>query len=1009
MSLEMWSQVKKYSDGESLNAETLNVPIGQLGERTAFLFSRLKELIAGDKMSSVVITDVELDSGAGIEPEIGNAVYLNNDTGRFSLAKASMSLYDDFTAANSSFTVGILVSKEDNRGNVLAFGTLNLNPDGSPILVSNVIESGEEFRPGRYYLSSNEPGRLSAHPNGPLIYVCTISGTVSSGAEGPAFSSGMAIVTPQFLDIGTSHVHRCAVLMARPAGTISTQGYLPKSYDEQHPEWSPSLRFGGTWESDKSVVYEFFLDQTSPCWPSGLFLRWRENGVESDDFKVQINAPDEVVAISNGLTARLSLPMSTPTNAYIGLSLEDQRSWEPLEFPEAGRGWLDHECLAVAESQDVASLKVAVRGKFGRSATDVAVAFPESAQIVSLNEISEGTLFEYDGNTYEFTKDVDGFSGDSSSIPVAIGPCRADSALFLADALLKHRPDEDITSKFAVFESDNGNRASLVIMDGTEINDEQDVIESVEDKRQGPFNVVGAINVNAVVFDGFGRVLGGAAVMDDVQSYSWNKSGDVYVMIYQTSSGTVTVPEGTVVSATAIDDEPLAVYDYVIGMDSKVLSNWPPVPAKSAALVVNGVEMDNKALLPDNPTVSFGKRTIHWFEDDADRKPWPEALVRRGQPIDPSLDKTEVLNWVRSFQCATGPVTSLQVKGDSPIKIYGYGTNEFANAGDLEIAADFDFSVENGGLPGFIVPKRGVGGKLKAGPVVERIIGGPGISVVSMAGCPQGQGSVVVALDNGAYRNQFSDIALENAEQAKIGMFPYVRLRGYAQSITSPSAFTAMMRVPNSLPDGTYELRLQASVFGEAGFTGASKKVACVKLGYNILPDYNAESGKGYSNLKTGLLKPDVERTVLIQFGHEGDGGITYDGFDPVLVMTDDDNVSEMADVVEKVLGESIPAKSEFALQTSVVPELRPGYLVGIRISRAVPQGTNIEPYTSALGFINLSWSLFATQESWSRAVNPYSPLDGVVIRANTVAGVRNAVEKIGGRLGATVVNENGR
>ena len=43
MSMEMWSDVKKFRDGDSLNAKTLNVPVGQLGDRTDYLYARLKD------------------------------------------------------------------------------------------------------------------------------------------------------------------------------------------------------------------------------------------------------------------------------------------------------------------------------------------------------------------------------------------------------------------------------------------------------------------------------------------------------------------------------------------------------------------------------------------------------------------------------------------------------------------------------------------------------------------------------------------------------------------------------------------------------------------------------------------------------------------------------------------------------------------------------------------------------------------------------------------------------
>ena len=195
-------------------------------------------------------------------------------------------------------------------------------------------------------------------------------------------------------------------------------------------------------------------------------------------------------------------------------------------------------------------------------------------------------------------------------------------------------------------------------------------------------------------------------------------------------------------------------------------------------------------------------------------------------------------------------------------------------------------------------------------------------------------------------------------------MFPYVRLKGYASTIT-PSAFSATMRVPTSLPSGSYALRMQASVFGEMGFVGATKQSACIKMAYNILPDYDAQTGMGYANLKTGLLKPDSERTILIPFGHEDDDGFKYNGFDPVLVMTDDPDIESKDDIVQKVLGASIPSAAEFAMQT-IIPELRPGYLVGIRISRAVASGAGVTPYTAPLGFINLAWSLIMTSSGSS-------------------------------------------
>lgn len=907
--MDMWSQVRKFQDGDSLNAKTLNIPIGQLSDRTDYLHSRISDLLSGGKLSSVVLTEVRLvDDGSGY-PDVGNAVYLHQNDGEESLvaskAKASMSMYDDFKAAESAFTVGILQSKDSGAGgvgNVIVYGKLGLDAVSPPVNKSNILESGESFRPGRYYLSSNEAGKLTAHPNGPLVYVCSMGGSVGQNGG----MSGFAVVNPQFLDMGTSHIHRTAVVRARPAGSFSTEGYLPiastlpdsgSSSDSGGKEYL-ALRFGGTWTANRKIDYSFHVDQSSPDWPGGVWLHWSENG--SPKPPVQIPAPDVEVPVSNGLTVRMSIPMSGPSHAFSDLS-DEERTWETLTFPDAGKGWLDHEAFAVARGDDCPGVLVALRGNFGHR-SEVSVEFPNGANI------------------------------------------------------------------------------------------------------GGSVDNVSTVDVSVSVSDGSGSSDSTPAVSGTVSPYVWKSFGDFSLMVYKDTAhvGPASADAGASVSAVVTDEEPDAAYDYVIGMDPQLSNHWPPVPPKSAALIVNGVEMDNKALFPSSPTVSFGLDTIHWFEDDPGRRPWPEDIEKADS--NPAYDKVEVLHWVRGFQGATGPVTSIQPKPGSPIKFYSYGTYEPANTGDLEVDLSVDFSMEDSGAPGYNVPKRSENGKLIAGPVVERIVGGPGISVVSKAGCPNGQGTVVVSLSDGSYRNQFSDIALENAEQAKIGMFPYVRLRGYSgSSMTSPSAFTAMMRVPTNMPEGRYAISLSASVFGENGFSEAAQRFACVKLSYNILPDFSAPESMMYSNLKSSLIKPDGDRIVNIPFGHSSGSGIVYNGFDPVFVSTEDSSLEEEDDVVEKAFGKSIPDAADFYGQ-SISPWLGPGYLVGVRISRAVT-GQNLEAYTGPIGFMNLSWTLVqADVKDVSNASDIDKALDGVVIRAGTIAGMRSAVETIGETFGATVI-----
>jgi hypothetical protein len=84
-----------------------------------------------------------------------------------------------------------------------------------------------------------------------------------------------------------------------------------------------------------------------------------------------------------------------------------------------------------------------------------------------------------------------------------------------------------------------------------------------------------------------------------------------------------------------------------------------------------------------------------------------------------------------------------------------------------------------------------------------------------------------------------------------------------------------------------------------------------------------------------------------------------YDAYDPVVVTTEGYGYNAENDVVSEVLGPVVPYRLEFSDQTRF-RNLKPGYLLGIRISRAISSAQN--PYRGAVGFINLSWTLEAAE-----------------------------------------------
>jgi hypothetical protein len=951
--MDTWVQVEKLQDGESVNSEVLNTPIEQLASRTEYLKRRLGTIIENGIQSALILSDVDLDTEDLDSLEVGMVVYKAEHG--FRRAQAKMHLYDDYTADDSAFTIGILVAKTEKKGDVLIYGKLDIGED--PLLtVAGMLQDGEKFRSGRYYLSANEPGRITANPSGPLIYIGSFhSAATTSGEYAPG---AFACINPQFMDIGTSHVHRAYPLVARPAGDLdgtSVIGYLPS--DHSADKHYPSLIFGGTWTSTPDVTYDFFLSESS-AWGE-VTLSWKKDGDDSYKERV-VPAPGVFIDLDNGLKVKVMFPDANSSHAFAAGSLElGERSWR-LTFPWAGKGWVNHSVEAIAQRVADASgsgesspddelitpdIRAVFYGAWPDSDNTVFCAFPQSVREVSFPSEDDLTAYTVDGVTYEFVDagyDESSLSGD---VPVVKGGTIAESLVNLAAAVNKGIPPS---------------RARLLAHDDSVVEVSYDDAESSDGSSTGgSFDVVGGTIPLMVVYTADYELL--RQVFTDVPTYApiW-LGGDFHVLVYApeaTTSHNYTCHPGTVLMATAYDYAPDAVYDYVMGLHQSVDFYYPPVPAQAAGLFVNGVEMENAALFPDNPTYCLGRKTIHWMEDDIEHLPWPYGITSHDDPVDPADDKTIAFYFIVGFQCASGPVTSIVPAPNSPIKVYTYGTNEAAYTGDLMIDADLDLKTVDAGVKGFNVPKRSKGGNLLTGPVVEKIKGGTGIVVTQEAGCPVGQGTVTISLDNGTLREHFNEVALENAKQEKLGLFPYISLLGWGTGTNIPSAFTLMMRVPTSLdPDKNYQLQVRMTMFGALGYKSTAKRVAGIQMEYNILPDY---TGDTHSSLKTGLIAPENPRVFTVPFGHIDGREYSYVAYDPFVASTEykDDSPEVVPDV--KVPFTSLPIPSNEELPGV---HLKPGYLVAIRISRTSPSGVGglyeTGEYTGPIGFLSMEWTL---------------------------------------------------
>lgn len=325
--------------------------------------------------------------------------------------------------------------------------------------------------------------------------------------------------------------------------------------------------------------------------------------------------------------------------------------------------------------------------------------------------------------------------------------------------------------------------------------------------------------------------------------------------------------------------------------------------------------------------------------------------------------KRGVLHLVRPRAGESGIVRSLQPAPDAPISITRCGTSEAATTGDLQIGVDLSLRSRNDNLTDYNVFKRVQGNRLLAGPVVSRLLPGPGYTVASPPGAPAGCGDVQIQLDSAGMAGDFSEIALQNAKHELIGLFPYVRLLGWTTGGSNvPSGFTAMFSLPSSFT-GAYQFVVSMVMFGEDGIASGERRIAGLSYTYSVLHDYLPE-GDTIHNLVNGLITPATSPIAWeIPIGNESNTPV-YTAYDPMIVHTDPDMAADDQGRVYQASVGPYP-KANDLLGGVVEADLNNlilygGSQVAIQIQRAgITAGTE---YTGALGILNLRWRLIPVE-----------------------------------------------
>lgn len=1016
--MSIWVAVHGIVNGEQLAADVLNRPTYELVTRTNYLKSRLDVLEGAGTFEALKLVGVPLAQTSdllGSTPEVGDVVWLDSATGKYAKAKASMALLDEFNVATTAHAIGVLAAKSGTTGTVCVEGKLKLETAGAGWDLSSLVESGETFRPGPYYLSATEAGKLTAYPQGARICV----GNFTPDALSPPVG-GYAVLNIQHSDTGTSHVHRSFKLHAKPAGAQvvteftpdgvhSVVGYSPDGIDlglePGAGDRIPRLVVGGTWTDTSEAEYTLVLGtensaSTPPTtFDAGAYMHWTSADPVEGSGKVRIPSFEVPVAVgTRGMTVLLENPDSVEVadcadwdQPYLAAGNDiGLRTWT-VAMPDAGQGWRGrkHRTMLDPAAGNASGFSFLCIGRPGaspdsRSVDSVSILVPAriyGMSSLALPEVGDTTVIGTD--TYMYT---DGTAVDAGSVPVQISGDADDpipTYRNLLAAILAVEAEKDEANRVVpVLDGVNG-----LFLVGTKaavsITHMGSVVDAVYPAAgaDGTFSIAAdsvdpADEARALVYDSSNENLAGIyGYWSDITAWTpiAMSNGTIALPVPFTPdlehSTDLLVSENSSWTAELVDLAAGAKFEYAVGMHQGLSAYYPPVPAKAASLVLNGVELDSVDMFGSTGTYSLGSDTVYWYRDSYNAVPWPVDWVSPDSPGSSYNSQKMVLHFTRRASGSTNYVTSIRPAPGSPITVNQCGTMDAADTGDLELGLNLSLSTEDVGVSGHMVVKRADNGKLQRGPVVERVVAGPGISVSQNPGSPQGQGTVVVGLSGlTSYSGDFEEIALENAKQELVGMFPYVRLLGWRTNAANiNTGFVAKFRVPHDVLDQYYKVNVYATVFGETGITAATRQLyAGLSFTFSILPDVKPigtpleAADLPTQNLITGLIQPAAATIVDVPIGNVAATPV-YSAYDPVLIHNDP-YLPDIPGHQSKVLGMPFPTPAQVPAWASTVESsaaigVRPGSLVGVKFARA-NTASPADEYTGGLGFINLRWKI---------------------------------------------------
>lgn len=992
--MALWVTVNGTVNGEALDDTILNRGLYQLTERTNYLYGRIQAMAGSGLFESVRVTDVALVATGPAIPSVGNFVYLEEISGKYAKAIASPSTLDVFTAGNSAYAIGLLVAKSGDIGTVALLGKVPLVTGTSGWDLSTMVETGETFRNGPYYMSSTEAGKMTATTHGPAIYL----GYFMEDPANPGYG-GYTMMGPQYKDMKEAHAHRAYALAPQCAGKHEVTGTGPADthsilgFDPVTPEaggdHTPLIVATGTWQGTAETQYNIWLSNSSsvgevvgtsspPTSWANCYIHWNSDDILEPAGVARIWSFENLISIgTKGLFVNLENTLTTDWDDPYTVAVDSpyKRMWI-IDAPVQIKGWLARKYRQYFSDYPLVDRKFSFILMGGpHSSTDDRiwdVLTVKCAKIYTLDYTLiplAGSAVVVAGTTFTFGTTVPIVSGDIPQTMQNLVDVVLAAALPGVDVAL------DSADSKVVFGVPAAAAVSTTVAGA-----------SVTLRSAGAGSLSTGTS-SLLVYDKEHKALVGTTGYWDASTY-WTPvtltNGLQIMAIPYDVDGSAATSNATAVgdywNVQIADEAPGANFVYSIGMDQSLYKFYPPIPVDTGIITNNGIEASGYSLFPDNPEYRLSLNTIYWYSDLYDQVPWPKDWVSIANP---GTELEDVGLFFGQMSIGnTGIVTSLQPAPNSPIRVLQCGTNESGTVGDLALDVDLNLVTEDANLSGYQTIKLASGNRLRRGPIVERLIAGPGISISSSAGAPAGQGVVTVTSTDSALSGEFETVALENAKQEKIGMFPYIKLLGWTNGGSNiNTGFVAKFRIPHTMGYGVpeanvpkYKVVVYMTVFGETTVAGGSPLYAGIDFEYSILPDFFTVSYDDSSDptaspawnvldetLPEGLLSMTTPIHADIPFGKTGASPV-YKAYDPMLIHNNDaEDYADEERRIARVLGIPFPTAAELAgwgAQPAAEAVVKPGSIVGIRVRRA--NSTTGGEYTGALGFINIRYRLIS-------------------------------------------------